>query len=103
MTDELVLREVEGTITIPAATLNRIVVAAVEAADGARVRRPRRGVAVEVNGASASVSLQLTVRFGTVLPELAETVQTNVARAVERLCGLEVRTVDIAVEELVER
>ncbi len=103
MSDELVLTEAAGTITVPAATLNRIVVAAAETADGARVRRPRRGVAVDVSGAGASISLQLMVRYGTVLPALAETVQANVARAVERLCGLKVRTVDVSVEELVER
>ena len=101
MTDQLVLSEPEGTISVPPATLARIVVGAAERADGARVRRPRRGVDVDVAGGSASVTLRLAARFGTVLPELAESVQQEVAGALEQMCGLEVRSVDVTIEELV--
>jgi uncharacterized alkaline shock family protein YloU len=101
MSDQLVLSEAEGTISVPAGTLARIVVRAAELADGARVRRPRRGVDVEVASGSASVTLRLAARYGVVLPELAETVQQEVARALEQMCGLEVRNVDVAIEELV--
>jgi uncharacterized alkaline shock family protein YloU len=101
MSDQLVVTEPEGTISVPAATLARIVVRAAELAEGVRVRRPRRGVDVDVAGSSASVTLRLAARYGTVLPELAETVQREVARALEQMCGLEVRTVDVAIEELV--
>src|SRR5689334_19756093 len=44
MSDQLLIREPEGTVCVPAATLARIVVRAAERADGARVRRPRRGI-----------------------------------------------------------
>ena len=101
MSDQLVVTEPEGTISVPAATLARIVVRAAELAEGARVRRPRRGVDVDVAGSSASVTLRLAARYGAVLPELAETVQQEVAGALEQMCGLEVRNVDVAIEELV--
>jgi uncharacterized alkaline shock family protein YloU len=101
MTDQLVLAEPEGTISVPAATLGRIVVRAAELADGARVRRPRRSADVEVNGTSADVTLRIAARYGAVLPELAESVQREVASALERLCGLKVRRVDVTIEELV--
>jgi uncharacterized alkaline shock family protein YloU len=103
MTDELVLTEAEGSISVPAATLARIVVRAAERIDGARVRRPRRGVDVSVSDGGAEVSLQLAARYGTPLPALAEGVQAQVRDALTGMCSLEVRRVDVRVEELVER
>lgn len=103
MSDQLVVTEPEGTITVPAATLAGLVARAAELVDGARVRRPRRSVEVEVADGSATVSLQVAARYGVVLIELATEVQERVAGAVERMCGVEVRRVDVAVEELVER
>jgi uncharacterized alkaline shock family protein YloU len=100
VSDELVLSEPEGAVAVPAATLNRIVAAAAELVDGARVRRPRN-LQVEIVGGSTTVTLHLAARYGTVLPEVAEKVQREVAGALERMCGLEVRRVDLAVEELV--
>ena len=101
MSDQLLISEPEGTVCVPAATLARIVVRAAERADGARVRRrPRRGVDVEVNGGTAAVTLRLSARYGTVLPQLAGEVQREVAAALERMCGVEA-TVDVAIEELV--
>ena len=81
MSEDLVFTEPAGTIAVPAATLTRIVVGAAELVDGARVRRPRRGVEVEVDDAGAAVSLHLVARYGAMLPDLAEAVQTEVARA----------------------
>jgi uncharacterized alkaline shock family protein YloU len=102
MSDELVLTAREGTISVPAATLAEIVARAAERVDGARVRRPRRSVDVDVAGSSATVSLRLVARYGDVLPELAEGVQREVATALGQMCGLEARTVDVAIEELTE-
>jgi Asp23 family, cell envelope-related function len=101
VTDQLVITEPEGTVCVPAATLARIVIRAAERAEGARVRHPRRGVDVEVAGGSATVTLRLAARYGTVLPQLAEDVQRHVASALEQMCGVEVRRVDLAIEELV--
>jgi uncharacterized alkaline shock family protein YloU len=103
MSDELVVEEPAGSITVPAATLTRIVVRAAERVDGARVRRPRRGVEVDVADGAARVSLQLAARYGVVLPELARNVQSEVREALEAMCGVDVRSVDVSVEELVER
>jgi uncharacterized alkaline shock family protein YloU len=101
MTDQLEISEPEGKVTVPAATLARIVVRAAELSEGARVRRPRRGVDVEISGDHAAVSLRLAARYGTVLPQVAEEVQRHVAEALAQMCGIEVRTVDVAIEELV--
>lgn len=97
----LTLSEPDGTITVPAATLSRLVARASERAAGALVRRPRRGVEVDVAGGSVAVTLQLAARYGAVLPEVAAAVQAEVATALERMCGLEVRRVDVSIEELV--
>jgi uncharacterized alkaline shock family protein YloU len=101
MSDQLVISESEGTVCVPAATLARIVVRAAERADGARVRRPRRAVDVEIAGGSAAVTLRLAAGYGIVLPQLAEEVQGHVAGALEQMCDIEVRSVDVAIEELV--
>jgi len=101
VTDQLVITEPEGTVCVPATTLARIVVRAAELADGARVRRPRRGVDVEVAGDSATVTVRLAARYGAVLPQVAEEVQRHVATTLEQMCGIEVTSVDVAIEELV--
>jgi uncharacterized alkaline shock family protein YloU len=103
MTDELVLTEQEGSITVPSTTLARIAVRAAERVDGVRVRRPRRSVDVSVADGRAEVSLQLAARYGAVLPALTREVQAQVRDALTVMCGLEVRRVDVRVEELVER
>jgi uncharacterized alkaline shock family protein YloU len=103
MSDELALEESGGTISVPAATLARLVVSAAELVDGARVRRPRRGVELALAEGGAAVSLQLAARYGTVLPELAEAVQASVSRTLAQMCGVEVRRVDVSIEELVEQ
>jgi uncharacterized alkaline shock family protein YloU len=95
-----VLHSAEGTITVPDSVLAQIVRRAAEAVDGARVRRPRRGLEVELDGERATVSLELAARYGTVLPDLAQHVQERVSDALEGMCGLDVQRVDLAIEEL---
>ncbi len=73
---------------------------AAELADGVRVRRPRRGVEIEVADGHARVELELAARYGAVLPELGREVQQRVAGALEGMCGLVVDAVDLSVEEL---
>ena len=96
----LVVRSAEGAITVPDGVLAQIVRRAAEAVDGARVRRPRRGLEVDVDGGRAAVSLELAVRHGVVLPDLAQAVQERVAAALGTMCGLDVDRVDLAIEEL---
>ncbi|MGD0716297.1 MAG: Asp23/Gls24 family envelope stress response protein [Gaiellaceae bacterium] len=95
-----VLREEGGTITVADATLSQIVVQAAESVEGARVRRARRKLALEIDGTRTHVELELTVAYGKVLPDVARDVQEQVAAALARICGLEVTAVDVTVEEL---
>jgi uncharacterized alkaline shock family protein YloU len=90
----------EGTIRIERDALAALVVTAAELVQGARVRRPRRGLELVVADGRARVSLELAVRYGTVLPELAAAVQRSVGHALSRSAGLEVDAVDVAIEEL---
>jgi uncharacterized alkaline shock family protein YloU len=101
VSDELVLSEPAGTISVPATTLARLVARAAERVEGTHVRRPRRNVQVDVAGGSATVALEVAATYGAALPALAEAVQREVAAALSCMCGLEVRQVDVAVEELV--
>jgi uncharacterized alkaline shock family protein YloU len=98
----LVVRTSEGIVTVPDSVLAQIVRRAAEAVDGARVRRPRRGLEVELDGGRAAVSLELAVRHGVVLPELAHQVQERVASALQTMCGVDVERVDLAIEEVEE-
>jgi uncharacterized alkaline shock family protein YloU len=100
MSDGVVLGDRGGTITIPPGTLAQIVQSAVESVDGARVRRPRRGLELDVTDGRARVALELRVRYGLVLPQLARSVQERVAEALATMCGLEAEAVDVSVEEL---
>ena len=95
-----VVRNDDGAITLADAALTNIVVQSAEAVDGARVRRARRKVGVELDGMRARVELELAVAYGKVLPEVAQDVQVQVADALTRMCGLEVAAVDVTVEEL---
>jgi uncharacterized alkaline shock family protein YloU len=55
---------------------------------------------VSVDRGHARVALELAVRRGAVLPEVARAVQESVAHAVEEMCGVTVDAVDVAVEEV---
>ena len=95
-----VVREDGGTITVTDGTLTQIVVQAAEGVEGARVRRARRKLTLEIEDAQARVAVELAVAYGKVLPEVAHEVQAQVAAALSRMCGLDVRAVDVTVEEL---
>ena len=100
MTDRVTIRESAGTISIPPGTLAQIVQSAAESVDGARVRRPRRALELDVDEGHARVALELRVRYGVVLPQLARSVQERVAEALSSMCGLQVDAIDVAIEEL---
>lgn len=80
--------------------LTQIVVRAVEGVEGARVRRPRRKIAIVVDQGHVRVDLELAVEYGKVLPEVARDVQREVADALGRMCDFTVDAIDVAVEEL---
>lgn len=98
--DAHVIPSPAGSITIEADALAALVIAAAERVDGARVRRPRRGLDVSVANGTARVELELAARYGAVLPELALAVQAGVADVLRGSAGLTVGAVDVSVEEL---
>jgi uncharacterized alkaline shock family protein YloU len=98
--DSHVLAGPHGPIRVEGDALAGLVIAAAEGVEGARVRRPRRGLDVEVEGERVRVDVELAARHGAVLPELARTVQERVADALRAATALRVERVDVAVEEL---
>ena len=89
-----------GTVTVTDAALAHIVAQAAETVEGARVRRPRRHIGIEIADAGARVQIGLAVRYGRVLPEVARDVQRRVADALGTMCSVQVDAVDVVVEEL---
>lgn len=89
-----------GEVRIEPDALSALVVAAAELVDGARVRRPRRGLELSVERGRATVQLGLSARYGAVLPALGRAVQASVAEALHRSASLEVETIGIVIEEL---
>ncbi|MEU6012347.1 Asp23/Gls24 family envelope stress response protein [Streptomyces sp. NPDC047453] len=59
-----------------------------------------RGVKVEVGERQAAVDLDVVVEYGVSIVEVAGDVRTNVISAVERMTGLEVVEVNIAVDDV---
>jgi uncharacterized alkaline shock family protein YloU len=95
-----VLEGPDGTITVTPAALAELVTRAAEDVDGAHVRRGRRRLDVDVSDGRARVRLEVTARYGVVLPRLARHVQERVAQALTRMCGVKVEAVDVSVEEV---
>jgi uncharacterized alkaline shock family protein YloU len=89
-----------GAIRIEGDALAALVVAAAELVDGARVRRPRRGVDIAAADGRVRVELELAARYGTVLPTVGREVQARVAETLRDSTGLAVDAVDVSIEEL---
>ena len=64
------------------------------------MRRPRRGLDLQLEDGQARVELELAVRYGVVLPDLARDVQAQVADALATMVDLDVEAVDVSIEEL---
>ncbi len=88
-----------GPIRIEGDALSGLVITAAELVDGARVRRPRRGLDVSVSDGTAKVEVELAARYGVALPLVAREVQTTVAAALLASAGL-AAAVDVSIEEL---
>jgi uncharacterized alkaline shock family protein YloU len=58
------------------------------------------GVAVEVGETQAAIDLDLVVEYGVSITDLAQGVRKNVIAAVERMTGLQVTEVNIAVDDV---
>jgi uncharacterized alkaline shock family protein YloU len=96
----LVLPEPEGTITVTPAALAGLVIQAAEAVDGVQVRRGRRRLDIDITLDEARVRLELSARYGLVLPEVARDVQERVAAALVTMCAVRIESVDVSVEEV---
>jgi len=94
------MRVLAPGVKVTDAVLNQIVVQAAQTVAGARVRRPRRHLEIELSDGVARVTLELSVTYGEVLPEVARDVQQRVAHALGTMCGVTVAAVDVSVEEL---
>ena len=87
-----------GSVTVTPSVLHQLVTQAAETVGGAEVRRGRRRLEVDVSDDRARIRLELSARYGVVLPTLARDVQERVADALATMCGVEVEAVDVSVE-----
>ena len=71
------LPEPEGTITVTPPALAGLVIQAAEAVDGVQVRRGRRRLDIDVALGEARVRLELSARYGLVLPDVADRKSTR--------------------------
>ena len=97
----VLVQESGGSVRVSEATLSDIVRRAVASVEGARLRKGRRRLGVELEGGRARAELQLVVAYGRVLPEVCTAVQERVADALARMCDVEIEAIDVTVEELV--
>lgn len=59
-----------------------------------------QGVSVEVGETQAAVDLDIVVEYGVSIQEVAQAVRDNIISAVERMTGLEIVEVNIAVDDI---
>jgi uncharacterized alkaline shock family protein YloU len=96
----VLVQENAGSVRVSEAALTEIVRRAVASVEGARLRKGRRRLGVEIQEGRARAELRLGVTYGHVLPEVSAAVQERVADALARMCAVEVAAVDVTVEEL---
>jgi uncharacterized alkaline shock family protein YloU len=94
------MRTLAPGVKVTDGALTQIVVRAAESVAGARVRRPRRRLAIDLDDRIGRVELELAVAYGLVLPDVAHEVQARVADALRRMCEVESVVVYVSVEEL---
>src|SRR5438067_12589158 len=58
------------------------------------------GIGVEVGETEAAVDLDIVVEYGVSIAELGRSIQRNVKQAVERMTGLRVVEVNVAVDDV---
>jgi uncharacterized alkaline shock family protein YloU len=59
-----------------------------------------QGVGVEVGETEAAIDLDIVVEYGVAIAELGRSIQRNVRQAVERMTGLRVVEVNVAVDDV---
>jgi uncharacterized alkaline shock family protein YloU len=96
----ILVQESGGSVRVSEVALTEIVRRAVSSVDGARLRKGRRRLGVELEDGRARADLRLAVEYGRILPEVSAAVQERVADALARMCDVEVEAVHVTVEEL---
>ena len=96
----VLVQESGGSVRVSEVALAEIVRRAVSSVDGARLRKGRGRLGVELQDGRARAELQLAVAYGRVLPEVSAAVQERVADALTRMCDVEVEAIDVTVVEL---
>lgn len=62
------------------------------------MRRARgKDISVSVDGQEVTVSVDITINFGTKVPELAERIQKKIKNSVENMTGMTVKAVNVNV------
>jgi len=61
---------------------------------------PAQGVKVEVGERQAAIDLDLVVDYGVSIVDVSQAVRQNVIRQVERMTGLEVTEVNVAIDDI---
>ncbi len=59
---------------------------------------PRRGVRIKMRDSEVKLTVCIVVEYGIDIPRVADEVQENVKRAVEKMAGLVLAEVDVVVE-----
>jgi len=90
-----------GSVRVSEAALAQIVGGAVSSVAGARLRKGRRRLELELADGHARAELEVAVAYGAFLPDVARAVQERVGEALARMCGVDVAAVDVSVVELV--
>src|SRR5215213_3841686 len=91
-------QEVEG-IRMGSAT-TQTVGSIMSAVPGVGSQSESRGVSVEAGEVKATVDLSMSVEYGRIIHQIAESVRRNVIRRVEHLVGLRVTEVNITVSDI---
>ena len=93
-------RDERGSVRLSEAALAQIVGGAVGQVEGARLRKGRRRLTLELADGHAHAQLELAVAHGRFIPDVARSVQERVAESLAQMCALEVDAVDVDVVEL---
>ena len=97
--DHLAVDGPHGRIELTGAALASLVVRAAESVPGVRIRRPRRGITVAIDGSSAHVAVAMTGPLDGILTVVGESAQRAIADVVGGMTDLTV-SVDVTFEEL---
>ena len=92
-------REISGVHAMGAGTA-RAFGALRERIPGSSGPNVAQGVGVEVGETEAAIDLDIVVEYGISIAELGRSIQRNVRQAVERMTGLRVVEVNIAVDDV---